>query len=168
MVGYIVTGKLSAVPTSIKDLPSGKVKSRLEELDAITDQETFKREASFNTSFRFKAGYSKPIVCYEDKDDFFRCLYLHYLLLSALPEVEQFIEGLKVNNVLQLIRENPHEACKLFQTCEDEKLTAERVDQLFRVHFSPSGSNRRTSEEAISFYSLPGGCGRRFGDNFHS
>ncbi|KAK3701595.1 hypothetical protein QZH41_007413 [Actinostola sp. cb2023] len=151
VVDYIIQGKLDAVSISIKDLPIGKVRARLEELDKISDPGEFKKEASFNTPFRFKAGYSKPIVPFEAKEEFIRCICLHYLILSTLPEIEQFIQGLKINGVLELIRNNPCQSRKLLQFSENEKLTADRVDKLFHFVLSPSGSNRRSSEEAITF-----------------
>ena len=40
----------------------------------------------------------------------------------------------------------------LFQVCEDSRLTAEIVDELFEVQFSPEGSNKRQQEEAIAIH----------------
>eukprot|EP00794_Sanderia_malayensis_P008464 gene8464-9371_t len=73
-VDYILHGKLEAVLTSVSDLPNEKVRLKLEELDLISDPEVFKKEASFNVQFRFKAGYSKPLVTLEDKQELFRCI----------------------------------------------------------------------------------------------
>ena len=52
---------------SVCDLLSGKVKTTLEELEAISSPVKFKQEVSSNTPLRFKAGYKKPVVAYEDK-----------------------------------------------------------------------------------------------------
>jgi len=60
-VDYIVYGKLDSVSVSVSDLPNRKVKTTLEDLEAIGDRERFKQEASFNTPLRFKAGYTKPM-----------------------------------------------------------------------------------------------------------
>ena len=38
----------------------------------------------------------------------------------------------------------------LFQVCEESRPTAEIVDELFEVQFSPEGSNKRQQEEAIT------------------
>jgi hypothetical protein len=151
VVDYIVYGKTDAVSAKITELPSGKVRSRLEELDAM-DPDTFKQEASFNTPLRFKAGYLKPIVAFEDKDEFNKAICLHHLILSSLPEIEQFICGLKTNGVLHLIRSNPCKSRKLLQFSEIERLTADKVDELFKFIYTPdAGSNKLTSEEAIAF-----------------
>lgn len=86
-VDYIVYGKLDSVSVSVSDLPSGKVKITLRELEAIADCERFMQEAFFNTPLRFKAGYTKPIVTLEDKGEFTRCICLHPLILSTQSEI---------------------------------------------------------------------------------
>ena len=149
IVDYIVHGKLEAVSTSVSDLPQGKVRTKLEELVAIDDPVKFKQEASFNTPFRFEAGYTKPVVAFENKAEFIRCICLHCHVLSTLSEIDQFIEGLKTFGVLQMIRSNPHKSRKLLQFDEDQGLTAGSVDNLFDFCFFEVGNNKRPSEEAI-------------------
>ena len=58
----------------------------------------------------------------------------------------QFIDGLKLYNVLDIIRAFPDSARSLFQKVGSKKLSAEDLDKLFT---SPVGSNRRQKEEAI-------------------
>ena len=67
IVDYILSGKLDAVKVSVSDLASGKVKTTLEELEAISDPVNFKQEASFDTHLRFKEECTKAIVAFEDK-----------------------------------------------------------------------------------------------------
>ena len=67
VVDYILYGCVDKVTTSIDDVPSVKVRQKLEELQSTTNAEDFKQLASFNCSMRFKAGYTKPIVTIEDK-----------------------------------------------------------------------------------------------------
>ena len=122
---YITHGKLEAVSEAIRDLPNGKVRSKLKELDKISDPSIFKKEASFNTQFRFKAEYSMPVVTLENKQDFIRLfICLHYLILSTLPEIEQFIKGLNINGVLDVIRRNPETSQKLLRFSVAEELSA--------------------------------------------
>ena len=151
IVDYILYGKLDAVKVSVCDLTSGKVKTTLEELDAISDPVKFKQEASFNTPLRFKAGYTKPIVAFEDKQEFIRCICLHQLILSTQSEIDQFIKGLMTNSILDAIRNNPDKSRKLLQHDDNERLTAEVVDNQFHCIFSDQESNKRASEEAIAF-----------------
>ena len=151
IVDYILYGKLDAVKVCVSDLTNGKVKTTLEELEAITDPVKFKQEASFNTPLRFKAGYTKPIVAFEDKEEFIRCICLHQLILSTQSEIDQFIKGLTTNGILDVIRNNPDKSRKLLQHDNNDRLTAEIVDSQFHCIFSDHGSNKRASEEAIAF-----------------
>ena len=149
MADYIVYGKLEKVSTSITDLPNAKANKKLQELQEICDPDKFKQAASFDCSLRFKAGYSKPIVSMEDKDDLIRCVSLHYSLLFGL-ELEQFLDGLKISGLLELLRDHPMKARHLFMQSAENQLTAERVDDLFVCVFSPKGNNKRSAEEAIA------------------
>lgn len=99
----------------------------------------------------FKAGYTKPIVTIEDKASSIRYICLHHTLLYSLPHMEQFINGLKLYGPLEVIPQVPEKARVLFQVCEESRPTAEIVDELFEVQFSPEGSNKRQQEEAIPF-----------------
>ena len=152
VVDYILHGCVEKVAVSVEDVPNAKVRQKLEELQRTSDPEDFKQLASFNCSMRFKAGYTKPIVTIEDKASLIRYICLHYTLLYSLPHMEQFINGLKLYGLLEVIRQVPEKARVLFQVCEESRLTAEIVDELFEVQFSPEGSNKRQQEEAIAFH----------------
>lgn len=130
IVGYIMYGRLDSVSVSVSDLPSGKVKTTLEELEAISDPDP---------------------VTLEDKDEFTRCICLHYLILSTQSEIDQFVKGLATNGVLDVIRNNPNQSCKLLQHYEHEKLTAKVVDNQFQCVFSMEGSNKHAKKEAMAF-----------------
>ena len=136
------------VSTCVEDVPNAKAKKKLEEFQSISDPDQFKQVASFDCSLRFKAGYTKPVVTIEDEDDLIRCISLHYLL-SGLVELEQFIEGLKLNGMLQRICEHPRQARHLFMSSAENRVTAEMLYELVICMLSPEGSNKRASEEAI-------------------
>lgn len=55
-----------------------------------------------------------PIVTIEDKVKMLHIITLHYTFLQALAEVNQFIEGLKLNGLLECMQQNSDEARKLF------------------------------------------------------
>ena len=120
---YILYGKFNAVKVSVSDITIGKVKTTLEELDAISDPLKFKQEASSNTSLTFKAGYKKPIVAFEDKEEFIGCICLHQLILTTQSEIDQLIKGLMTNGILDVIRSNPDKSRKLLQHDDNERLT---------------------------------------------
>ena len=149
VVDYIVYGKIEKVETCIEDVPNQKVKQKLEELEKIEDPEAFSKRASFECSFRFKAGFSKPLITFEEKDKLFHAIALHYTLLSSLSEINQFMEGLNVHGLLDHLRKHPKQARRLFLYTENQ-LNAELVDDLFVPSFSPKGSNTRAAEELVS------------------
>ena len=99
-----------------------------------------KQKASFECDFRFEAGYSKALITIEDKEDFLKRISLHYTVLSAVNELNQFIEGLKSFSVYSTVCECPEIFRKVFQISSG--LTAELVDSVFHPIFSPKGSNR--------------------------
>ena len=151
VVDCILYGKLDAMKVSVCDLLSGKVKTTLEELEAISSPVKFKQEVSSNTPLRFKAGYTKPVVAFEDKQKFIRCICLHQLILSTQSEIDQFIKGLMTNGILNVIRNNPDKPRKLLQHDNNERLTAQVVDNQFHCVFSDKGGNKHRSEEATAF-----------------
>ena len=115
----------------------------------MKDPDAFAKVASFGCSFRFKAGFSKPLVSFDEKDLLFRAVVLHYNLLSSLSEINQFVEGLNVHGFIDYLRQYPPQARALFLYNEN-RLMAEKLDKLFQPVFSSRGSNRRINEEAVS------------------
>lgn len=65
--------------------------------------------------------------------------------------MEQFIKGLELFGLLDIIRQSPEKARALFQNCSQNQLSAESVDEMFHIVFSPEGGNKRPQEEAIAF-----------------
>ena len=49
----------------------------------MEDPDAFAKDASFDSSYRRKAAFSKPLVSFEENDHLFRALVLHYNLLSS-------------------------------------------------------------------------------------
>lgn len=148
-VEYILSGKIDNLLPTLDEVPNAEVKRFLKNLDAITDDEEFKRMASFGCEFRFEAGYSKPFVHMKEKEEFFRCICLHYTVLSSITEINQFIDGLKTCNVLNLVRKNPEIFKNVFQV--SKQLTAEQIDDIFDPVYSLKESNRYKVEQNIVF-----------------
>ena len=130
VVDYILYGCVDKVTTSIDDVPSVKVRQKLEELHSTNNAEDFKQLASFNFSMRFKAGYTKPIATIEDKVSLIYYICLHHTLLYSLSHIEQFINGLQLYGLLEIVRQVPEKSRMLFQVCEGNRLIAEIVDEL--------------------------------------
>ena len=147
VVDYILGGK---VRPTIDEVADPEVRKSMKNLDQITDEGEFKDTASFESDFRFEAGFTKPYVTMQEKEEFFNCVSLHYTLLSTLSELNQFIEGLKLCNVLTLMRAFPYLFRAVFQPSHD--LTAELLDDMFQPKFSPDCSNRQAVEQNIMFH----------------
>ena len=104
---YIFYRNLQCLNPKLEEVTPGEIKDSLERLQSIQDAEEFKSEALFNSDFRFSHGYTKPFVTIEDKDEFIKAIALHAIIYTSLPELNQFIDGLKACGVLDLIRSNP-------------------------------------------------------------
>eukprot|EP00112_Aurelia_sp_Birch-Aquarium-sp1_P025839 Seg883.4 transcript_id=Seg883.4/GoldUCD/mRNA.D3Y31 product="G2/M phase-specific E3 ubiquitin-protein ligase" protein_id=Seg883.4/GoldUCD/D3Y31 len=148
-VDYVLYRDIGMLNPTIDEIPDVEVSQILAALAKIEDANEFKKKASFECDFRFEAGYSKALITLEDKEDFLKCISLHYTVLSTINELNQFIEGLKSFNIYSAVCESPGIFRKVFQTSSG--LTAELVDSVFRPIFIPKGSNRYTVEEHIVF-----------------
>ena len=101
---YICSDEIHSI-CSIDEIPLHEVRTSLMELKNITNPDKFKQKASFESDYRFDASYMKPIVTTADKEDFTRCIALHYAILVLLSELNQYIDGLKTCGMLDLIKE---------------------------------------------------------------
>ena len=136
LADYIVFGELSRAQSRIDDVCDKEVRDKLKGLKSIEDPEEFKRIASFECALRFDAGFCKPIVTIEDKVKMLHVITLHYTLLQSLAEVNQFIEGLKLNGLLECMRQHPYEARKLF--IYEITRFQEKNLMIFWSHYLPS------------------------------
>ena len=74
---------------------------------------------------------------------------LHYTLLQSLAEMNQFLEELKLNGLLESMRQHPYETRKLF-IYENNQISGEELDDLLVPLFAKPGSNKRELEEKVS------------------
>ena len=151
VVDYILNGNVNSVKCSVESIPSKATRNKLEEIDSITDAKEFEDKVVtyFGDSLR-DMGYAKPIVI-SNKKEFLRTATIHYTLVHSICELNQFIDGLNVVGVLQILRNHPVESRAILQ-CSCNKLTAETVDGLFTYNLSDEGSNRNQQEKSILFF----------------
>ena len=147
---YILHKDLAKIKPTVDEIPDNIVRQALIDLLKINDSQEFCDEASFNFSPRFEAGYCKPIVTRVDGEEMSQCISLHHTILLCRAELDQFLEGLAVNGVLDILRQHPNQSRKVFENAHDP-LTAEIVDNLFNIEYSPRGNAKREKEEAICF-----------------
>lgn len=147
---YILYGDVKRLSPTLEEVPPGELKMSLEKLQGMDNAEDFKQEASFNSDFRFSHGYTKPLVTFDDKDEFLKAVAFHTIIFSSLHELNQFTEGLKTCGILDLLRSNPNVFRNVFQYGKTN-LTADLLDDIFCPVFSPEGSNKRIKEECLVF-----------------
>ena len=136
---YICSGNIENLTPSLDEIPFYEVKTSLMELESITDPDVFKQKASFESDYRFDAGYTKPIVTIADKD-FIRCHALHYTILVSLSGAQPVYRWPQNLQYFRCLFEVHH-----------SKLSAEDVDSIFDPVFSPAGSNKFAIEQCIIF-----------------
>ena len=108
----------------------------------------FVQEAFFNFPERFPAGYCKLVINVEDKEELIRCVALHYVVSCCQAELDQFIKGLELHGVLNLLWAHPNQAKRVLQG-NLKLLSAELIDKIFEPVLPPVGNIKRDHEEAI-------------------
>ena len=84
----------------------------------------------------------------ENVPDIVRAVCLQTTLLNMKAELDQMAEGLKLFNVISLLRQHPLKFKSFFIFDVDSVLTVDQMVALFDVAYSPQGSSKRVSEEA--------------------
>jgi 1-aminocyclopropane-1-carboxylate deaminase/D-cysteine desulfhydrase-like pyridoxal-dependent ACC family enzyme len=75
---------------------------------------------------------------------------LYHTVIFCQAELDQFLEGLTLNGVLDVLRQHPSQSRKVLEI-HHGPLTAEVVDDLFHTEYSVQGNIKKEKEEAISF-----------------
>lgn len=107
--------------------------------------------SSDDLSFRFECGISKPSTAYhiDDIPTILRLICLHFIILQRKAEIDQLIEGLNDLGFLEFLKEHPGSGQLLLTSKGGTKLTAAKLEDLFTIHFSEKGSNKRCEEEQV-------------------
>lgn len=99
----------------------------------------------------FDSGFSVPVTqaSLENVPDIVKAVCLQTTLLNVKAELDQMVEGLKLFDVISLLRQHPLKFKSLFVFDPvDSVLTVDQMVALFDVVYSPQGSSKRVSEEA--------------------
>ena len=96
-------------------------------------------------------GHSLQAQCMDEKEKFVRAITNYTLIDATRYLLEEFIDGFKVMNVLEKIRQHPEQfrnvLCK-----RDTKLDAVMVDLIFEIQFAEDGTNIRPAQERAVVY----------------
>ena len=151
VVDYILYGDVKHVKHSIDSIPNKEIRLKLQHLNSTSDAKLFESKmlADFSKPIQVM-GYTKPIL-FADKNELLSSATVHYTLSHSLCELNQFIDGLKVVGVLDILGKHPFESRTIFQSSSNV-LTAELVNDIFSAVLSCEGSNRNEKEKTILFY----------------
>ena len=117
-----------------------------------TDDSTLQQVLdSEELSCRFECGINKPSSCYHivDKPTILKLFCLHFIILHRKTEIDQLVEGLAVVGFIDFLK-HPGPARSLLTSIGSTKLTSAKIEELFGVCFSATGSNKRSTEVATT------------------
>lgn len=86
-----------------------------------------------------------------NKNDIVQALLTHYLVHTIKSELDQFESGLSQLGILTLLHTYPSKLRLLFLASGKPQITCDKVLKMFQVCWSPIGSNRRETEEAVIY-----------------
>ena len=100
--------------------------------------------------YRFEAGVATPtsFISIEDKKEVAMSMALHFLVYKTKAGFDQLKEGLGNLGILWLIHQYRNQLKPLFLATGKPKVTSAMLS-MFKVQWSPQGSNRKESEEAV-------------------
>ena len=97
------------------------------------------------------AGCGIPFTRLEDKEVMVQAIIKHSCIFSVKAELDQIREGMDLLRLLGIFKRYPKAFLPLFLQC-DKVITAVFMQDLFRIPFSPMGSNIREREETTSLH----------------
>uniref|UniRef100_A0A3P9CY01 HECT domain-containing protein n=1 Tax=Maylandia zebra TaxID=106582 RepID=A0A3P9CY01_9CICH len=103
------------------------------------------------------AGCLRPMRSLRDRDLLVHDIVMFQVIHRVQRPFQRFCEGLKTLGVLKKMRRHPDSFRPLF-CYEPHMLTADQVDDLFNIHLSPEGSNRRAAEEMVKILAFATGA----------
>lgn len=125
---------------------------RADAVKAITDieeatNETISEVFNEHISLLDATGYSK-VLTFEKKEEAIRTLKAYYLLYRPMASINQFIEGLKIHGLFEILQQHPDEAASFFS--ERSFPSADEVQAFFIPVFSKIEEEK--AEEEIIIY----------------
>ncbi|KAE8299861.1 G2/M phase-specific E3 ubiquitin-protein ligase [Larimichthys crocea] len=136
------------VPEDIADADLLEKVKKVSESTSIEDLEKAKAPL---LDYLANAGCLRPLRSITDRD----LLVQDIVMFQVIHRVQgpfqsfyRFCEGLKILGVLEKIQKYPDSFRPLF-CYEPSALTADQLDDLFTIHLSSEGSNKRVAEEVV-------------------
>ncbi|XP_061195286.1 uncharacterized protein LOC133203526 [Saccostrea echinata] len=147
VVDYILTGKIPNMDNvSTEELNREDFKHAIKQMEeALPDK--IERVYEDCITLLENAGYQQRLV-YQNKHDAVRALKAHCLLYGKMAAIQQFIEGLKLHGILEILKKFPEDGAKVLSV--DNFPTAEEIHSFLKPTFSDKDEEKK-KEEAIIY-----------------
>ncbi|XP_027132288.1 G2/M phase-specific E3 ubiquitin-protein ligase [Larimichthys crocea] len=133
------------VPEDIADADLLEKVKKVSESTSIEDLEKAKAPL---LDYLANAGCLRPLRSITDRDLLVQDIVMFQVIHRVQGPFQRFCEGLKILGVLEKIQKYPDSFRPLF-CYEPSALTADQLDDLFTIHLSSEGSNKRVAEEVV-------------------
>ena len=135
----------------LQDVYDHELKSSLKSLidcDTVEKAKSCTVDGNLSTVLELAGTLAMPIQTLDDVKKMVVATSQWFVLGRCKPALESFREGLSALGVLEAVKRYPDSFRPLF--CDvPEKLTAERMEQLFRPTSSPVGSSKALTESLV-------------------
>ncbi|XP_078332486.1 uncharacterized protein LOC111101652 isoform X3 [Crassostrea virginica] len=147
VVDYILTGEEPNMDSvSVEELNREDFKNAIKQMEeALPDNIEMVYEGCI--TLLDNAGYKQRLL-YDNRNEAIRALKAYCLLYGKMAAIHQFIEGLKLHGILNLLKQFPVEGAKFLS--EDSLPTAEEVHSFLKPTFSEK-EEEKNREEAIIY-----------------
>ncbi|KAK2558696.1 G2/M phase-specific E3 ubiquitin-protein ligase [Acropora cervicornis] len=139
------------VTVSLQDVYDHELRSLLESLQESETVEKAKRcllQSNLSTVLDLAGTLGMPLKTLDDVKRMVATTAQWFVLGRCKPALEVFRDGLSALGVLGAAKEHPDSLRPLF--CDlPEKLTAERMEELFQAKTSPAGSSKAVTESLV-------------------
>ncbi|XP_076738804.1 G2/M phase-specific E3 ubiquitin-protein ligase-like [Maylandia zebra] len=133
---------------ALEDIADLELFEKARKISQSTTLEDLEKSKEPLLDYLTNAGCLRPMRSLRDRDLLVHDIVMFQVIHRVQRPFQRFCEGLKTLGVLEKMRRHPDSFRPLF-CYEPHMLTADQVDDLFNIHLSPEGSNRRAAEEMV-------------------
>ncbi|XP_065325824.1 G2/M phase-specific E3 ubiquitin-protein ligase-like [Pelmatolapia mariae] len=133
---------------ALEDIADLELFEKVKKISQSTTLEDLEKSKEPLLDYLANAGCLRPVRSLRDRDLLVHDIVMFQVIHRVQGPFQRFCEGLKTLGVLEKMRRHPDGFRPLF-CYEPHMLTADQVDDLFNIHLSPEGSNRRAAEEMV-------------------
>ncbi|XP_029998120.1 G2/M phase-specific E3 ubiquitin-protein ligase-like [Sphaeramia orbicularis] len=132
----------------LEDIADTELLEKVKKVSESTTLEDLEKSKAPLLDYLANAGCLRPMRSVGDRDLLVHDIVMFQVIYRVQCPFQRFCEGLKTLGVLEKIQRHPDSFRPLF-CFEPSPLTADLMDDLFSIHLSPEGSNKRVAEEMV-------------------